>query len=161
MRVRAELGTVYLVTRILLSIVLLGACGQKDDVPAAPPPAPEAPPPPPPRKAPPPVDAATDDGSDAVAQLVVKDVGSKALGSQTIEASCVAVLIAPAGEWSVATAHLNDCGDKTARSIVWLYKRQGNGKWSEDYVGQPPKCWKGVPADLRPAVAALTKIPAC
>lgn len=93
--------------------------------------------------------------------MVVHDVGSKALGSQTIEASCVSVLLMPAGNWTVASARLNGCGDKTARSIVWLYKRQGNGKWNEDYVGQPPKCWKGVPPDLKAAVAAATRIPAC
>jgi hypothetical protein len=101
------------------------------------------------------------DGSEEVAELVVHDVGSKALGSQKIEASCVSVLIMPAGKWTVASARLKDCGDKTARSILWLYKRQGQGKWNEDYVGQPPKCWKGVPADISDAVTKATKIPSC
>jgi hypothetical protein len=101
------------------------------------------------------------DGSDEVAELVVHDVGSKALGNQKIEASCVSVLIMPAGKWTVASARLQDCGDKTARSILWLYKRQGQGKWNEDYVGQPPKCWKGVPADISDAVTKATKIPSC
>lgn len=146
-----------------MSIALLaGACGQKDS--SAPPPAPApapAAPPPPADAAPPPIDAAAGDGSDEVAKLVVHDVGTKALGGQTIDASCVSVVLMPAGSWTVAAAHLNNCGDKTARSIVWLYKRESNGKWNEDYVGQPPKCWKGVPADLKAAVAAATRIPAC
>ncbi|HEY4059145.1 MAG TPA: hypothetical protein VGM39_21160 [Kofleriaceae bacterium] len=144
--------------KLALSIMLLGACG-KDEAPAPPGPAP--PPAEPVKVAPPPVDAAPDDGSGDVATLVVHDVGSKALGSQTIEASCVSVVIVPAGDWSVASARLNDCGDKTARSIVWLFKRQGNAKWSEDYAGQPPKCWKGLPPDLRDAVAIATKIHGC
>lgn len=93
--------------------------------------------------------------------MVVRDVGSKALGSQTIDPSCVAVALVPSGPWTVATARLRDCGDKNARSILWLYKRQGNGKWTEDYVGQPPRCWKGVPADLVEAVTTLTRIPSC
>jgi hypothetical protein len=146
-------------SRLVLSIVLLGACGQQD-APTPPPAEPAAPP----RldAPPPPVDAAADDdGSGEIARLVVRDVGSTALGSQTIEASCVSVLMAPSGDWTVATARLNDCGDKTARSIVWLYKRRGNGKWSEDYAGKPPKCWKGLPPDIRTAVATLTRIPGC
>ncbi len=102
-----------------------------------------------------------DDGSTEIAQRVVKDVGSKALGGQTIEASCVSVAVVPAGDWTVASARLKDCGDKTARTIVWLYKRQGSGKWNEDYVGQPPKCWKGVPPDIARAVAVATSIPTC
>jgi hypothetical protein len=101
------------------------------------------------------------DGADEVAQLVVHDVGSKALGNQTIEASCVAVSVLPAGDWTVAAARLQDCGDKTARSILWLFKRAKNGKWSEDYVGQPPRCWKGVPPDIAVAVTKATKIPGC
>jgi hypothetical protein len=100
-------------------------------------------------------------GPAEIAQFVVRDVGSKALGRQKIEASCVSVLVLPAGEWSVAAARLKGCGDKTARSILWLYKRQGNGKWSEDYVGQPPPCWKAVPPDIAEAVAKATKIPTC
>lgn len=103
--------------------------------------------------------AATDEAAQ-VAALVVGDVGSKALGSQTIEASCVSVTLMPAGEWTVAAAKLKNCGDKTARSILWLYKGKG-GSWSEDYVGQPPRCWQGVPADIAPAVTAATKIPSC
>ena len=99
--------------------------------------------------------------ADEVAQIVVHDVGSKALGSQKIEASCVAVSVVPAGEWTVAAARLKDCGDKTARSILWLFKRKGKVKWSEDYVGQPPRCWKGVPPDIAEAVSKLTKIPSC
>lgn len=143
----------------MLSIVLLGACGQKDDAPA--PPASEPPPPATRDATPVRVDAAPDDGSAEIARLVVRDVGSKALGSQTIEPSCVSVLMAPTGEWTIATARLGDCGDKIARSIVWLYKRRGNGAWSEDYAGQPPKCWKGLPPDIRSGVATLTRIPAC
>jgi hypothetical protein len=104
--------------------------------------------------------SAASDGSDEVAQLVVHDVGSKALGSQKIDAACVAVTIMPSGEWTVAAAWLRDCGDKTARSILWLYKRK-TGKWNEDYVGQPPKCWKGVPPDIAVAVTKATKIPSC
>jgi hypothetical protein len=113
-----------------------------------------APPAPEPRQA-------NDDGADEVARLVVHDVGSKALGSQKIEATCVSVLVMPAGKWTIAAAHLQDCGDKTARSILWLYKRADSGKWSEDYVGQPPKCWKGVPPDIADAVTKATKIPRC
>ncbi len=105
-------------------------------------------------------DSAATDGADEVAQLVVHDVGSKALGSQTIDAACVSVSIVPAGDWTVAAAWLKDCGDKTARSILWVYKRK-TGKWNEDYVGQPPKCWKGVPPDLARAVSIATKIPSC
>lgn len=100
------------------------------------------------------------DGADEVAQLVVRDVGSKALGNQTIDAACVSVAIVPAGDWTVAAARLKDCGDKTARSILWVYKRK-TGKWNEDYVGQPPKCWKGIPADIARAVSIATKIPSC
>jgi hypothetical protein len=92
---------------------------------------------------------------------VVHDVGSKALGGQKIEASCVSVGVVPVGKWTVAAARLKDCGDKTARSILWLYKRADGGKWSEDYLGQPPKCWKGVPPDIAEAVTTLTKIPGC
>ncbi len=104
--------------------------------------------------------SAARDGSDEVAELVVRDVGSKALGSQTIDAACVSVAIVPAGDWTVAAARLKDCGDKTARSILWVYKRK-TGKWNEDYVGQPPKCWKGIPADIARAVSIATKIPSC
>jgi len=92
---------------------------------------------------------------------VVSDVASKALGAQTIEAGCVSVAVLPAGDWTVAAARLKDCGNKTARSIIWIFKRAGNGKWSEDYAGQPPKCWKGVPADIADAVARVSKIPGC
>ena len=102
-----------------------------------------------------------DDGAGEIAQFVVRDVASKALGRQTIEASCVSVLVLPAGEWSVAAARLKGCGDKTARSILWLYKRRGGGKWSEDYVGKPPPCWKAVPPDIAEAVVKATKIPTC
>src|SRR3954466_8082546 len=63
-------------------------------------------------------EAPATDGADEVAQLVVHDVGSKALGSQTIDAACVSVSIVPAGDWTVAAAALKDCGDKTARSIL-------------------------------------------
>ena len=100
------------------------------------------------------------DGADEVAQLVMHDVGSKALGNQKIDAGCVAVTIMPSGDWTVATARLKGCGDKTARSILWVYKRN-NGKWSEDYVGQPPRCWKGVPLDIAGAVTKATRIPSC
>ncbi len=149
---------------LVMSLMLLG-CGQKDAGPAQPSgsgsPSPPAAPVPTDASAPP-VDAAlASDRADEVARLVVHDVSSKALGSQKIEASCVSVLVMPAGKWTVAAAHLMNCGDKTARSIVWLYKRAGNGKWSEDYVGQPPKCWKAVPADLRDAVTKATRIPTC
>ncbi len=147
------------VNRLVLSIALLGACGQKDDAPT---PRPSEPAPTPhDASAPVEVDAAPDDGSAEIARLVVRDVASKALGNQTIEASCVSVVTAPTGDWTIATAHLNECGDKTARSIVWLYKRKGNGAWSEDYAGKPPKCWKGLPPDIRAGVATLTRIPAC
>lgn len=110
--------------------------------------------------APAPADSTASDGTDEVAQLVVHDVGSKALGSQTIDAACVSVAIVPAGDWTVAAAWLKDCGDKTARSILWVYKRK-TGKWNEDYVGQPPKCWKGVPPDIARAVSIATKISKC
>ena len=93
--------------------------------------------------------------------MVVRDVGGKALGNQTIDPSCVSVSLVPTGDWTIAAAWLQDCGDKNARSIVWLYKRRGNGKWNEDYVGQPPKCWKNVPPDIAPAVAIATKIRTC
>lgn len=93
--------------------------------------------------------------------MVVHDVGSKALGSQKIEASCVSVIVMPSGDWTVAAAWLKNCGDKTARSILWVYKRKGGAKWSEDYVGQPPRCWKGVPPDIADAVSKATKIPSC
>jgi len=105
--------------------------------------------------------AAQTDPASEVAQLVVEAVGSKALGSQKIDASCVAVTLVPSGKWTVAAARLKECGNKTARSIVWLYKRADQGKWNEDYGGQPPRCWKGVPADIAPAVAQATHIPAC
>lgn len=102
------------------------------------------------------------DASAEVADLVVHSVGSKALGSQKIDASCVTVVLMPSGSWTVASAWLKNCGDKTARSILWLYKRSGSaGKWNEDYVGQPPKCWKGVPPDIAEAVTKATKIPGC
>lgn len=158
---------------ITLSIALsFSACAQKESTSkggagSATPPAPAAPAaketPPEPAPAPAAGSSAEtiDDGVDEVAKMVVHDVGSKALGSQTIEPSCVAVAAAPAGKWTVAFARLNNCGDKTARSIVWLYKRADGGKWNEDYVGQPPKCWKGVPPDLAEAVSKLSKIPAC
>ena len=45
------------------------------------------------------------------------------IGKQKIEASCVSVSVLPAGDRTVAAARLKDCGDKTARSILWLYKR--------------------------------------
>lgn len=157
--------------RVWLSMMMLAAsaaaCGQSDSGAAQP--SGSATPSPPPARAPadaavPVVDApaaTASDGTDEVAALVVHDVGSKALGNQKIEASCVAVVVMPAGTWTVAAARLTGCGDKTARSILWLYKRAGNGRWSEDYVGQPPKCWRGVPADLREAVSKATRIPAC
>lgn len=147
-----------------LLLATLGACGKEStskgggsgNVPEPEPtPAPkvEAP-----KVEPPPAD----DGSAEIAKMVVKDVGSKALGGQTIEPSCVSVSLVPAGDWTVASARLQDCGDKTARTIVWLYKRQGSsGKWNEDYVGQPPKCWKGVPPDIARAVKIATGIPTC
>jgi hypothetical protein len=122
---------------------------------AQPPAPPEAPPP-----APGSAGSAASDGANEVAQLVVHDVGSKALGSQTIDAACVTVSMVPSGDWTVAAAWLKDCGDKTARSILWVYKRK-TGAWNEDYVGQPPKCWKGVPPDIARAVTIATKIPSC
>lgn len=151
---------------IVLAVVQLTACGKSDSGPStspgsAPAPAPQAPPPPPPPVAPPDAAAATPADADAVAQLVVADVGSKALGSQKIEASCVSVAILPAGDWTVASAKLKDCGNKTAKSILWLFKRPTNGKWSEDYAGTPPKCWQNVPPDIVDAVAKVTKIPGC
>lgn len=103
----------------------------------------------------------SDDGSAEVARMVVRDVGSKALGGQTIDPACVSVALVPAGDWTVAAARLEGCGDKNARSIVWVYKRRGSAKWNEDYVGQPPKCWKNVPPDIAPAVAIATKIKTC
>jgi hypothetical protein len=130
--------------------------GSATPVAAKPEPAAEPPPATPPDASAP----SEQDAAAEVAQLVVKSVGSKALGSQVIDASCVAVAIVPAGDWTVAAARLRDCGDKTARSIIWVYKRKG-GAWNEDYGGQPPKCWKGVPADIGPAVAIATKIPTC
>jgi hypothetical protein len=147
--------------RTLVLLFLIG-CTQKEPAPAStgsatPEPAEKV-------VAPPPVDAQTisDDGASEVAELVVHDVGSKALGNQKIDASCVSVVIMPAGTWTVAAAHLEDCGDKTARSILWLYKRAGTaGKWNEDYVGQPPKCWKGVPPDLIEPVTKATRLPSC
>jgi hypothetical protein len=145
---------------LMIVLVLLTGCAEKKESP------PKAAPPPPEEKvvAPPPADAHVendDDGASEVAELVVHDVGSKALGNQKIEASCVKVVIMPAGKWTVAAAHLEGCGDKTARSILWLYKRPGSGKWNEDYVGQPPKCWKGVPPDLMDAVTKATRLPSC
>jgi hypothetical protein len=100
-------------------------------------------------------------GADEVARLVVDAVGSKALGNQKIETSCVSVSVLPAGDWTVAAARLKDCGNKTARSILWVFKRMGNGKWNEDYAAQPPRCWKGIPADIADAVWKTTKIPGC
>ena len=147
--------------RTLVLIFLIG-CTQKDPAPAS---KGSATPPETHVVAPPPADArpvADDDGASEVAELVVHDVGSKALGNQKIDASCVSVVIMPAGKWTVAAAHLEDCGDKTARSILWLYKRAGSaGKWNEDYVGQPPKCWKGVPPDLIEPVTKATRLPSC
>ena len=68
----------------------------------------------------------------------------------------------PAGKFTVAAAWLKGCGDKTARSILRLYKRASDGgTWSEDYVGQPPRCWKGVPPDIIDAVTKATKIHRC
>jgi len=150
-------------TWVMVLAVGLAACGKGDS--KSPPPPPQQPEPPPPAAPPdaavPPDAAPTVSDNDAIAAMVVHDVGSKALGSQTIEASCVAVSILPAGDWTVASAKLKDCGNKTARAIVWLFKRPTNGKWSEDYAGTPPKCWQGVPADIVDAVAKLTKIPGC
>jgi hypothetical protein len=151
--------------RLATISILLGlvACSKKESASsgvgsaqAGPEAAPPAPPPKPPE--PPP---AAKNPEEEVADLVVQSVGSKALGSQTIEASCVSVGVVPVGKWTVAAARLKDCGDKTARSLVWLYKRADGGKWNEDYAGQPPKCWKGVPPDIAQAVKALTKIPTC
>jgi len=102
-----------------------------------------------------------DDGSAEIARMVVRSVGSKALGEQVIDPACVSVALVPTGDWTVAAARLEGCGDKNARSIVWLYKRRGNGAWNEDYAGKPPKCWKGVPPDIAPAVAIATKVKAC
>jgi hypothetical protein len=110
--------------------------------------------------APSPAGSAATDGADEVAKLVVGDVGSKAFGGQTIDAACVVVSVVPSGDWTVAAAWLKDCGDKTARSILWVYKRK-TGTWNEDYLGQPPKCWKGVPPDIARAVSIATKIPNC
>jgi hypothetical protein len=153
--------------RLATISILLGlvACSKKESgsssagsANAAPQAAPSEPPPPPPK---PPEPPAAKSPEEEVADLVVLSVGSKALGSQTIEASCVSVGTVPVGKWTVAAARLKDCGDKTARSLVWLYKRADGGKWNEDYAGQPPKCWKGVPPDIAQAVKALTKIPTC
>lgn len=138
------------------------ACGKDESAPTkvAPEPSPTSTQVAPPKPESPP-DASTDDGSAEIARMVVHDVGSKNLGNQTIDPACVSVALVPTGEWTVAAARLEGCGDKTARSIVWLYKRRGNGKWNEDYVGQPPKCWRGVPPDIAPAVAIATKIKTC
>jgi hypothetical protein len=154
-------------TLLMLALLSVTACNQKESKSSGgqPPAAPE------PVAAPPPVAAAgssaptestppRDDASE-VAQRVVHDVGSNAFGNQKIEASCVSVIIMPSGDWTVAAARLKDCGDKTARSILWLYKRGKTGTWNEDYLGQPPRCWKGVPADIVDAVTKATKIPAC
>jgi len=159
---------------VVATVLSLAACAKKESGSstskgsAVSPPAVEKtvaqpPPPPPATGSAAPTPAPTDEDAKAeVAALVVHDVGSKALGSQKIEASCVNVVVIPAqGDWTVAAARLNGCGDKTARSILWLYKRGKGAKWNEDYVGQPPKCWKGVPADLIDAVKIATKIPPC
>jgi hypothetical protein len=152
---------------VMCLVVSAAACAEKEATPAAgsgsasaSAPAPVAPPD---AAAPPDAGAAraADDGADAVAQLVVDSVASIALGKQTIEKPCVSVSILPAGDWTVAAARLKDCGDKTARSILWLFKRAGNGRWSEDYAGKPPKCWQGAPPDIAEAVAKVTRIPNC
>ena len=109
------------------------------------------------------IDAApAEDDATAVAKLVVSAVGSKAFGSQTIDASCVAVTVVPSGDSTVAAARLKDCGDKTARAVVWVYRRtQANASWTEAFLGTPPKCWKGIPPEIKQAVAVATKIQNC
>lgn len=150
-------------TLVMLTLFGLTACNQKDSSSSAQPAAASEPAAAPPAATPPPAAESTPPRDDAgeVAQLVVHDVGSNAFGNQKIEASCVSVIIMPSGDWTVAAARLKDCGDKTARSILWLYKRGKTGTWNEDYLGQPPRCWKGVPADIADAVTKATKIPAC
>jgi hypothetical protein len=119
--------------------------------------------------APPPIDAAPaidaptpEDESAAVARLVVGAVASKAFGGQTIDATCVSVTVVPSGESTVAAARLKDCGDKTARSMVWVFTRTRSARsWTEAFLGTPPKCWKGIPPEIKQAVAVATKIQNC
>ena len=152
----------------LLLVLALVACSQKESGP--PPPsgssaasgsASAAPAPPAA------IDAAIDaapaeDDSVAVAKLVVSAVASKAFGGQTIDASCVTVTIVPSGDSTVAAARLKDCGDKTARSMVWIYTRAHTARsWTESFLGTPPKCWKGIPPEIKQAVAVATRIQNC
>ena len=147
----------------LFCVLALFACSSKDPEPAAPgsagsatetrPAAPVA------------VDAApapVEDDATSVAKQVVSDVASKAFGGQTIDASCVTVTVVPSGDSTVAAARLKDCGDKTARSMVWVYTRAPHAaKWTEAFLGTPPKCWKGIPPEIKQAVAVATKIQNC
>ncbi|MBL9014747.1 MAG: hypothetical protein JNL83_11255 [Myxococcales bacterium] len=103
-----------------------------------------------------------EDDSATVAALVVSAVGSKAFGGQTIDASCVAVRIVPSGDSTVAAARLVGCGDNIARSMIWIYTRAGAARtWTESFLGTPPKCWKGIPPEIKQAVAVVTRIQNC
>jgi hypothetical protein len=110
-----------------------------------------------------PIDAApAEDDATTVAKLVVDAVASNAFGKQTIDASCVSVTIVPSGDSTVAAARLKDCGDKTARSMVWVFTRTQSARtWTEAFLGTPPKCWKGIPPEIKQAVAVATKIRNC
>ena len=152
--------------RAALVCLLLVACSSSKESGPPPPPAPE------PAAtgsaapvaidAAPAIDAASTSPEDEVARLVVSAVASKAFGSQTIDASCVAVTVVPSGDSTVAAARLKDCGDKTARSMVWVYTRLPTARtWTEAFLGTPPKCWKGIPPEIKQAVAVATKIQNC
>ncbi|HEY5951755.1 MAG TPA: hypothetical protein VIV40_39945 [Kofleriaceae bacterium] len=102
---------------------------------------------------------------DDVAQQVVAELASNAFGNQKIERRCV-TLSAPAaaaGSTVVVAKLLAEpsCGDTTARSMVWVYTRPEGGAWKEDFLGSPPPCWKGVPAEIADAVATASGIPKC
>ena len=46
--------------------------------------------------------------------------------------------------------------------MVWIFTRAHTARtWTEAFLGTPPKCWKGIPPEIKQAVAVATKIQNC
>jgi hypothetical protein len=145
----------------VLVAVVVAACGNKEskDQPAAGSSAPPA------AGSAAPSAGAAAAAPDDVGQLVVDTLASNAFGNQKVERRCVTVSPpAAAGTTSVVAAKLlaePACGDDSARSSMWIYVKPEGGAWKDEFLGPPPACWKGVPAEIADAVAQASGIPKC
>jgi hypothetical protein len=150
---------------LCVMVAALVACGNKERAGSPPDPGSNAPPVSASGAATQPAPAAPATASDEVAQRVLEDLASNAFGNQKVERRCVNVSTPEAaGTSTVASAKLLDdpsCGDATARRMLWIYVRPPGGAWDEQFLANPPPCWKDVPAEIVDAVAKTTGIAKC